>query len=35
MARGEELVDEEGPGHQDEEERVPELGVGIHLTMTS
>ena len=28
---GEELVDEEGPGHQDKEQRVPELGLGIHL----
>ena len=28
---GEELVDKEWPGHEDEEERVPELGVRIHL----
>ena len=27
----EELVDEEGPGHEDKEQGVPELGLGIHL----
>ena len=30
MLGGEELVDEEGPGHEDEEEGVAELGVAIH-----
>ena len=31
VSGSEELVDKERPGHQDEEQCVPELGLRIHL----